>query len=152
MSDYSRVVDVVMGAIGKIGEAERMLSGGPASFYFEKMKIYAEMLFDRAPFKVGSTVRLTRDLNISKEKSPGWWVYRHMLVAGYTGRVLEIDAERYGDGKFRFCALVSLHNPTYMSNWDPARGSLREDEEVARPCHSEVNLWLREGEIEPVQP
>lgn len=99
-NDTTRAVE---SAFVKMGEAVLALSSGPASFYMEKMRTYADALFGRfAPFKRGDRVRLTRAPN-GVHVGSHWWGIRDRLQAGATGTVSDVD---YRDG--HFVAMVVL--------------------------------------------
>jgi len=89
-------------------EASKLLSGGPASFYYEKMHGYIDALFNKyAPFKVGDRVKI-----VKKIKCEGGWSHcKHFLIKGAKGTVREVD---YYDGSFN--AHVMFDNETWVDS------------------------------------
>jgi len=87
-------------------QAARTLSGGPASYYFQKIEEYVAALFDKyAPFKTGDRVMLigTPDTNNN------WRTCAHFLVPGSAGLVHGVD---YSKG--RFVAEVEFDNESWI--------------------------------------
>lgn len=70
-------------------EVARLLSTGPASYYFDTLLSAYNELLTRAPFPIGSRVALTRTPNI--EKASGWAAYRHFLITGSKGTVKSVE-------------------------------------------------------------
>ena len=80
-------------------EASSAISKFPDSFFFEKMKGYAEALFERfAPFREGDRVMLVKVPEINEKDSWGWMCAKHFLVYGAKGTVKTVDLYK---GKFQ---------------------------------------------------
>jgi len=93
----SQTLDIILKSQKEIND---ILCTGPASFYVEQLELYMDTLFNRfAPFKVGSKVRLTKDIGATLKKSSGWYSSRQMLCKGATGVVKDVDITN--DRKFR---------------------------------------------------
>jgi len=83
-------------AFAKHKEAEAVLSGGPASYYFDKVAEYSEALFERfAPFEIGDKVKIYKEIDI--DNASGWNSCRHFLIVDAIGEVMDVD---YRGGKF----------------------------------------------------
>ena len=67
------------------------------AWHWKKLRVYAAALFERAPFKTGDRVRLTRTPDITPTKSWGWMGARHFLVKGALATVDSVD---FSDGHF----------------------------------------------------
>lgn len=84
-----------------------ILSGGPASFYYEKMDEYIQGLLSFSKFKIGDRVALVKDIDCSDK--PGWAGCEHFLKAGATARVTDLD---YCKGGFQYA--VEFDHETYL--------------------------------------
>ena len=72
----------------KFNEASKVLSGGPDTFYFGKIEIYTNALFDRfAPFKEGDRVKIVKAPNTNND----WRNCKHFLIKGAMGTVEDVD-------------------------------------------------------------
>lgn len=83
------------------------------TYHWKKLRTYAEALFQRAPFKVGDRVRLTKTPEISETKSWGWLGAKHFLVKGAMATVAEVD---FSDGHFE--AWLHFDDESWMSSID----------------------------------
>ena len=92
----------------KFNEAAKITSGGPESYYFEKIEAYIDALFDRfAPFKVNDRVNLIK----VPDTDNGWRGCAHFLIKGAKGTVHEVD---YRKGKF--IASVEFDDETWIDH------------------------------------
>lgn len=90
-------------------KANRGISGGPKKYYFEKMQVYVEALFNKyAPFKEGDRFEISSEINIGPDS--GWRHSAHFLKIGEQGVVMEVD---YRDDAF--CADVIFDNESWIS-------------------------------------
>lgn len=89
----------------------RVMSKGPASFYFKKLIGYYEGCMAASKFKVKAKVKLSKDVDVSK--SPGWAHCAHFLVKGAKAKVVEVD---YIDGEYRYG--VKFDKETYLNEWE----------------------------------
>ena len=90
----------------RFDEASKVLSCGPASFYYEKLECYVDALFNKyAPFKQGDRVALTVHPNTDN----GWSHCKHFLTPGSAGIVQEVD---FYDN--HFCADVVFDNESWI--------------------------------------
>lgn len=137
--DGKNYADLAMDVIKNIQKEIGRLSGGPASFYFEKVNTYVNALFNRfAPFKVGDIVRLVEDIPMTDENS-GWHFSAHFLKKGERAEVMAVDYDdRYGQG--RFVADCVFDNETYKNK----DGSL--EPEVNKHLFSISEKWLEKVE------
>jgi hypothetical protein len=103
-------VDKVIAAVNTFADVVRY---SEHKFHWERMQTYARALFDRAPFKPGDRVRITKDPNITQEKSWGWMGAKHFLVVGALGTVRYVD---FYDG--HFCADVIWDDESWISSTD----------------------------------
>lgn len=83
------------------------------AWHWKKLRAYAAALFDRAPFKVGDRVRLTKTPDITPEKSWGWMGAKHFLVKGAMATVREVD---FSDGHFE--AWLHFDDESWISSID----------------------------------
>jgi hypothetical protein len=111
MSDLPKVqkaFKVFSEGFQQLKEAERVLSKGPASYYFEKIEGYIDALFNKfAPFKEGDRVEIHKTLNFGS----GWEGSKHFLAKGCQGTVRDVD---YIKGAFR--ADVEMDNQTWIDS------------------------------------
>lgn len=112
----------------KFDEANKTLSGGPASYYYEKLDDYVTALFTRfAPFHEGEKV-------IIKKAPPcnnGWAHCKHFLIVGAIGTVKEVD---YRDNQF--IAAVEWDNETWIDSMN-----------IERPVESRHTFLMWESQI-----
>lgn len=79
-------------------EGLKKAAGSSHGWHWEKMRYYAEALFERGPFKPGDRVRLLVTPEINEKTSWGWLGAKHFLVKGALGTVKHVD---YSKGHFR---------------------------------------------------
>ena len=72
------------------------LSGGPGSYYFDKIMGYYEGCMAASKFKVGDRVRLKEDWN---GEASGWQHCKHFLKEDNPAIVRDVD---YHKGKYRY--------------------------------------------------
>lgn len=111
----SKYADLALDVIKNIQNEIGRLSGGPASFYFERVKGYVNGLFNRfAPFKVGDRVKLVDDIPMTDD-NPGWHHCAHFLKKGEMAVVKDVDyVDDYKGG--RFVAECIFDNETYKDD------------------------------------
>ncbi|MCK4843066.1 MAG: hypothetical protein KAT04_14490 [Methylococcales bacterium] len=95
----------------KMNEANKILSGGQASYYYEKVEGYIDALFKKyAPFQKGDRIKIVKKPRIGN----GWIGSRHFLIKGSEGIIQDVDF--YNN---HFCADVIFDNETWIdSNGD----------------------------------
>lgn len=101
MSDHEGPNSTI-GALGKAlalqDQAARALSGGPMTYYLEKVLGYADALFNRfAPARRGDRVILTGTPKAALDPTTHWYGLRDLMHTGATGVVGEVD---YFGGEF----------------------------------------------------
>lgn len=112
--DGKNYADLAMDVIKNIQKEIGRLSGGPASFYFEKVVEYANALFDRfAPFKKGDKVRLVEDIPMTDDNY-GWHFSAHFLKEGEVAEVYSVDYINNHKGS-RFVADCIFDNETFKN-------------------------------------
>jgi hypothetical protein len=79
-----------------------VLSGGPASYYYERLIDYYQGCMAAAKFKKGDRVQL-------REDATGWDHCKHFLVKGAVGTVEEVD---YYMGEYRYD--IEFDNETWI--------------------------------------
>ena len=84
------------------------VSGGPASFYFEKIMGYYEGCMAAAKFQEGDRVTLKEDWN---GQASGWQHCKHFLKEGSPATVKSID---YHKGKYRY--EIEFDNETWIDD------------------------------------
>jgi hypothetical protein len=89
----------------------RVMSRGPASYYFEKLIGYYEGCMAASKFKVKDKVKLSKDLDINK--TSGWAHCAHFLVKGAKAKIVEVD---YIDGEYKYG--VKFDKETYLDEWN----------------------------------
>ena len=89
----------------------KVTSRSEHKWHWDKLRAYAVGLFDRAPFKPGDRVRLTRTPDITPEKAWGWMGSRHFLLKGAMGTVVSTD---FSDGHFE--AYVVFDDESWRDN------------------------------------
>jgi len=115
-------IDKVLGSLDEMQEsitnASRLLSGGPASYYFKKFKGYYVGCMAAAKFKVGDRVTLAKELDWSQGLS-GWESSRHFLVPGEPATVKEVDYYwDEGEDVGRYVYAVMFDNESWISSLD----------------------------------
>lgn len=132
MTDMRDKVSEILAGLDAVRDShsklDRALSGGPASFYFEKIKDYIDGLFGFAKFQVGSRVCLAADYDCSD--APGWKGCEHFLKRGVAAIVRECDFRRG-----RFVYAVEFDNETWM------------DGKIARPVSQKHQFWFTESDL-----
>jgi hypothetical protein len=108
---------------------DRVLSGGPAPYYFEKIGTYVEGLFSFAKFKPGDRVCLAHDIDC--DDKPGWVSSEHFLKAGSTAVVSGYD---FGNGAFKYGVVFDLE--TWL-----------DDKGVAQPVTERHEYWFTESDL-----
>jgi len=99
-----------------MGKANDILSGGPKSFYFERLREYAEALFEKyAPFKEGDRVEISAEIDTDN----GWFHHSHFLKEGEQGLVMEVDYY-----KNKFFVTVVFDNTSWISSTGPDKGKI----------------------------
>lgn len=88
-----------------------------------KLQLYIRGLFKMSPLQVGDKAEIVVDLGI--KESSGWWCYRHDLVKGAVGMVVELDYIERG--------FTCLFKPD-IATWTDSRGVRHEVEEERKPC------------------
>lgn len=81
------------------------------NYSIEKVKEYVEGLFSFAKFKVGDEVRMASDYPITKNGSPGWWCFRHLLSKGSLATIREVD---YRKSTFNYA--ITFQESTWMDD------------------------------------
>ena len=114
-------------------EASKILSSGPSSFYYTKMRGYIDALFNKyAPFQVGDRVMIKK-----KIKADGNWSHsKHFLIPGAKGEVKSVD---YYDGAF--CADVMFDDETWIDSMG-----------MERPVSRKHVFRMWENQIKRVKP
>lgn len=110
---------------------ERLLSGGPATFYFEKIEEYIEGLFRLGKFKIGDAVQLVSDFDCSD--SPGWRGCEHFLKRDAVAVISDVCF-----GKRGFSYGVVFDNETYVGQ-----------DKVPQPVSKKHEFWFLESTLKP---
>ena len=121
-------VDDVLAAVDALTE---VTSRSEHAWHWKKLRAYAVGLFDRAPFKVGDRVRLTKTPDITPEKAWGWMGAKHFLVKGAMATVAAID---FSEGRFE--AWLYFDDET----WKDHSGTLHKPSEPAQYHFWETSL------------
>lgn len=116
---YTKNYDKISKVLGMLVEQQKEINEGYKSSSFqyniEQLDLYMDTLFNRfAPFKVGSRVKLKKDIGATLEKGSGWYASRMMLGKGATGVVKDLDISK--DKKF--IAGVIFDNDFIVSGHD----------------------------------
>jgi hypothetical protein len=117
------------------GTAEKLAAVQELGWHVGKLREYAKGLFERAPFRVGDRVRLTKTPEITKEKAWGWLAAKHYLIKGAEGLVHEVD---FHDGLFQ--ASIFVDDETWIDS-----------EGEKHPCTEKHLYCFWEGQIERVE-
>lgn len=123
----------ILRAIGEIRDAynklDRILSSGPASYYFKGIEDCIDGLFSYAKFKEGDIVELVRDIDCSDK--PGWGGCEHFLKAGSRASIDEVN---FIDRSFRYG--VQFENESWI-----------DQDKVIRPVKQKHQFWMRESNL-----
>ena len=124
----------ILAAIGEVrdayGKLERLLSNGPASYYFERIGDCIDGLYSFAKFKADDAVALVRDIDC--DDKPGWAGCEHFLKAGAPARVQEVEFRKGG-----FVYGVQFDEETWVDR-----------DKIIRPVSSKHQFWFRESDIQ----
>lgn len=112
-------VDHVIRAVDNLAAA---VTHADTAWAWKKLRIYAGALFERAPFKRGDRVRLTKTPEINTATSWGWMSAKHFLVAGAVGTVAYVD---FSDDQF--CGFVKWDDESFIGD-DKQAHPIPEDE------------------------
>lgn len=103
--------------VGKVLDAvdsfSKAVQWSEHDWHWKKLRAYAVGLFERAPFKVGDRVRLTKTPRIDEKHSWGLMGCKHYLVEGALATVAEVD---FSDGHFE--AWLHFDDETWKSSID----------------------------------
>jgi len=102
-----QVVDDMMNLDEAFRKFNSTVSGGPASFYFEKIMGYYEGCMAASKFKEGDRVTLKEDWN----NDVGWQHCKHFLKNGSPATIKSID---YHKGKYRY--EIEFDNETWIDD------------------------------------
>ena len=83
-----------------------VMSGGPASFYFDCMKEYYEGCIKAAKFKIGDRVELKETV------TNGWEGRNHFMTEGAKATIMDVD---YYEGKYRYD--IMFDKETWLKDW-----------------------------------
>lgn len=83
----------------------------PSQWTLDTIDRYVEGLFSFSKFKVGHQVEMANTYPVSKEESPGWWCYRHLLVRGSKAKINSVDW-RHG----RFVYYIQFNENSWMDD------------------------------------
>ena len=116
INKISTYFDLVEQSTELMGKANDTLSMGPKKYYFEKIKVYSEALFDKfAPFKEGNRVEISAEIDTDN----GWRSSSHFLKEGEQGLVTEVDYV----GNY-FFANVVFDNESWITSHGPDKGKV----------------------------
>lgn len=127
--------DEVLSAIETFKSATR---SHEHDWHWKKLRAYAEGLFQRAPFKPGDRVQLTKTPRIDEKHAWGWLGAKHFMVKGARATVKYVD---YSDGHFE--AWVHFDDDSWLS-FDGTKNVRKPEERYL------YHLW--ETSIEKVTP
>jgi len=117
-------IELITEGHGKVNEAFDVLSGGPASYYFDKLNGYLDALFNKyAPFRVGDIVVLKKTYKVTSAAC-GWEGSKHFLVKGSRAEVRHVD---YCSKKGCFTADLIFDDDSWIDGKGKKRPIKRED-------------------------
>ena len=100
MMDKKKIEDIAQGLEGvrdAMAKLNDTLSGGPASYYYERIIDYYKGCMKAAKFRKGERVELKEDVDLSD--CSGWVSSKHFLIKGSVATVRDVD---YYQGKYRY--------------------------------------------------
>lgn len=104
-------------AINNVSESfeafNKVMNGGPASYYFERMTEYYEGCIKAAKFKVGDRVELKETV------TDGWNGRNHFMTAGAKATIMDVD---YYKGKYRYD--IMFDKETWIKDWGDNKGEV----------------------------
>lgn len=109
MSDKEKTFEHIDKVLAAVDSFTNAVSYSEHKWHWSKLRVYAEALFARGPFKPGDRVCLTETPEITKEKSWGWLGSKHFLVTGALGTVHSVDF--YDD---HFCADIYWDDESWI--------------------------------------
>ena len=98
--DKKKIEDITKGLEGvrdAMDNLNGILSGGPASYYYERIIDYYKGCMKAAKFRKGERVELKEDVDLSD--CSGWVSSKHFLIKGSVATVRDVD---YYQGKYRY--------------------------------------------------
>lgn len=105
---FNQIIDTMQGLEDAFKAAGSVMSSGPSSFYFERMREYYEGCMKAAKYKVNETVELREDVDTND--APGWEHCKHFLIKGAKAKVYEVD---YYKGKY--CYDIVFENESWIN-------------------------------------
>jgi len=145
-NSVNKIVDTVTAVIEHQIKLDALLSSGPASYYLEKIKLYADVLFNKfSPFTVGSKIKLNKDVGSLLTKDSGWYCYRKMLYLGATGTVQEVDI----NSNKKFVAYVIFDEEFSVNDSESAKYYKEDDKGLF--CFSEDDLEVLDKPLDKIK-
>jgi hypothetical protein len=104
-------LDEMVQAMNELSSAfenfKSVTQGGPASYYFDRMKEYYEGCIKAAKFQVGDRVELKETV------TDGWNGRNHFMTKGAKATITEVD---YYKSKYRYH--IVFDRETWLKDWD----------------------------------
>jgi hypothetical protein len=104
------IVDDIKNLDAAFKKFNSTMSGGPSSFYFEKIMGYYEGCMRASKFKEGDRVTLKEDYT---GDASGWAHCKHFMKEDEPATVCDVD---YCDGQYRY--EIMFDNETWISSTD----------------------------------
>ena len=104
-------------AINNVSESfeafNKVMNGGPSSYYFERMIEFYEGCMKVSKFKIGYRVELKETV------TDGWQGRNHFMVAGAKATIMDVD---YYKGEYRYD--IMFDKETWIKNWGENKGEV----------------------------
>ena len=104
-------LDEMVNAINTVSESfeafNKVMNGGPSSYYFERMIGFYEGCMKASKFKIGDKVELKETV------TDGWNGRNHFMTAGAKATIMEVD---YYKGKYQYD--IMFDKETWLKDWD----------------------------------
>lgn len=91
----------------------KVMNGGPSSYYFERMIDFYDGCMKASKFKPGDRVKLKESV------TDGWNGRNHFMIAGAKATIMEVD---YYKGKYRYD--IMFDKETWIKDWGSDKGEV----------------------------
>ena len=108
--DLKKIEDITRGLEGvrdAMHELDKVLCGGPASYYYERIVEYYKGCMAASKFKEGERVELKEDFT----NTTGWDAFKHFMLKGAVATIKSVD---YYKGKYRY--EIEFDNETWTDH------------------------------------
>ena len=107
----------MVSAINTVSESfkafNKVMNGGPSSYYFERMIEFYEGCMKASKYKIGDRVELKETV------TDGWQGRNHFMTQGAKATVMDVD---YYKGKYQYD--IMFDKETWIKDWGDDKGEV----------------------------